>query len=183
MTHRPVGSGVSFATSTTSAQTTPFTGRSNTIRLVATGANAFVAIGTEPTATLADYCIPSGTSATLAIDNASVRVVGITTGTTTFIDFPEGTASPFGVGDYVTLTTAGQAYYNFTHVPVTSLNSTANYAGYFGTRIGVASNTSGIVTAFSDPDTVLRNSIKVAARTDTGAGILYTQQVQITGQA
>jgi hypothetical protein len=75
MTHRPVGSGVSFATSTTSAKSTAISGRTNVLRLIATGANAFVAIGTEPTATLNDYCIPSGTSATLAIDNGSVRVI------------------------------------------------------------------------------------------------------------
>ena len=184
MTHRPVGSGVSFATSTTSAKSAAFSGRSNTLRIVATGANAFVAIGTEPTATLGDYCVPSGTSATLAIDNGSARVSGVTTGaTTTYIDFPEGQASPFGIGDYVSLTASQQTYYNFVHGPVTEVFNTSNQGGYYSTRIGIATNTSGIATAFGDPDAILRNSIKVAAITDTGAGFLYTQQVQITGQA
>jgi hypothetical protein len=183
MAHRPVGSGVSFTTSTTSSKSAAFSGRTNTLRLVATGANAFVAIGTEPTATTSDYCIPSGTSVTLAIDNGSAKIVGITTGTITYIDFPEGQASPFGIGDYVSLTASNQTYYNFNHYPVVQVYNTSNYEGYFSTRIGIATDTSGIATAFADPDTTLRNSIKVAAITDTGSGILYTQQVQITGQA
>jgi hypothetical protein len=183
MTHRPVGSGVSFTTSTTSSKSAAFSGRTNTLRLVATGANAFVAIGTEPTATTSDYCIPSGTSATLAIDNGSARIVGVTTGTTTYVDFPEGQASPFGIGDYVSLTASTQTYYNFTHYPVVQVYNTSNQGGYYSTRIGIATDTSGIATAFADPDATLRNSIKVAAITDTGSGTLYTQQVQITGQA
>jgi len=184
MTHRPVGSGVSFVTSTTSSKSAAFSGRTNTLRVVATGANAFVAIGTEPTATSSDYCVPSGTSATLAIDNGSARIVGVTTGATvTYLTFPEGQSSPFGIGDYVTLTASSQSYYNFTHAPVVEVFNSSNYNGYYSSRIGVATNTSGIVTAFSDPDTILRNSIKVAAITDTGSGVLYTQQVQISGQA
>lgn len=183
MTHRPVGSGVSFAITSTTAKSDAFSGRTNTLRVAAIGANAFVAIGTEPTATLNDYCVPSGTAATLAIDNGSARVVGVTTGATTYITFPEGQASPFGVGDYVSLTATNQTYYNFTHAPVVEVFNTSNYEGYFSTRIGIATNTAGIVTAFSDPDTILRNSIKVAAITDTGSGTLYTQQVQIAGQA
>lgn len=183
MTHRPVGSGVSFATSTTTAKSAAISGRTTVLRLVATGANAFVAIGTEPTATLSDYCIPSGTSATLAIDNGSAKVAGITTGPTTYVTFPEGQMSPFGVGDYVTLTSSVQNYYTFTHAPVTEVFNTSNYNGYFSTRIAIGTDTSGIVTAFSDPDAILRNSFKVAAITDTGSGILYSQQVQITGQA
>jgi hypothetical protein len=183
MAHRPVGSGVSFTTSTTSSKSSAISGRSNALRVVATGANAFVAIGTEPTATTGDYCVPAGTSATLAIDNGSARIVGVTTGTTTYVTFPEGQASPFGIGDYVTLTVSNQTYYNFTHAPVIQVFNTSNYEGYFSTRIGIATDTSGIATAFSDPDAVLRNSFKVAAITDSGSGVLYTQQVQISGQA
>ena len=91
--------------------------------------------------------------------------------------------SPFGVGDYVTLTASTQNYYNFTHIPVTEVFNTSSYDGYFSTRIGVGTNTTGIATAFSDPDAILRNSFKVSAITDSGSGMLYSQQVQITSQA
>ena len=183
MTHRPVGSGLSFATSTSSSKSAAFSGRSTALRMVATGANTFVAIGTEPTATTNDYCIPSGSSATLAIDNGSAKVVGVTTGTTTYINFPEGQSSPFGIGDYVTLSSSVQDYYNFEHAPVTQVYNGSGYNGYFSSRIAIGTDTSGIVTAFSDPDAILRNSLKVAAITESGSGTLYTQQVQVTGVA
>lgn len=183
MTHRPVGSGVSASITTTSAKTSAISAQTNTIRLVSSGANAFVAIGTEPTATLSDYFVPNGVPVTLAIDNGSARVVGVTTGAITYIDFPEGTASPFGVGDYVSLNASTQSYYNFTHQPVIQVFNTSNVGGYFSTRIGIGTDTSGIATAFNDPDATLRNSFKVAARTEGGSATLYAQQVQITSQA
>ena len=59
MTHRPVGSGVSFSTSTTSAKSAAFIAKSQALRLFATaGVMPFVAIGTEPTATTNDYVVP-----------------------------------------------------------------------------------------------------------------------------
>ena len=78
MTHRPVGSGVSFSTSTTTAKSSAFIAKSQALRLFATDSNAFVAIGTEPTATVNDYAVPAGTTATIAINNGSARVVDVT---------------------------------------------------------------------------------------------------------
>jgi len=183
MTHRPVGSGVSIGATGSSSKSAAFSGKSTALRVVATGANAFVAIGTEPTATLNDYCVLANSAITIAIDNASAKVSGITTGTATIIDFPEGTSSPFGVGDYVTLTSPSQSYYNFTHQPVISVNNTANYSGYFSSRITIGTTTSGIVTAFTDNSAELRNSMKIAAITEGGNATIYTQQIQISGQA
>ena len=53
MTHRPVENGVTFATSATSAKSSAIAAKSSALRIVATGQNTFVAIGTEPTATTA----------------------------------------------------------------------------------------------------------------------------------
>ena len=94
----------------------------------------------------------------------------------------EGTESPFVVGDYVTLTSAGQSYYNFTHQPVTAVNTTTGFNGYYSKRITVATNTSGIVTAFTASDGDMRKSVKVSAY-GTGSGALYYQQVQSAGDA
>jgi hypothetical protein len=185
MAHKPVGAGISLSTTAVSALTTSFSVQSNVLRVTAVNAGAFVAIGTNPTASITDYYIPAGKSETLALTKASQRVAGITTGTTTIIDFPEGTQTPFVAGDYVTLTVTGQSYYNFTHVPVISVNNTASYDGYFSKRIVVDYNSSGIVTAFSPTTSYadLRGSIRVAARTEGGSGTVYIQQVQISGQA
>jgi hypothetical protein len=185
MAHRPVGVGSSFTFSAGTATTSlnSFTVQSSVLRIVAENAGAYVKIGVgTPSATNTDYYIPSGGTATLALTKASNRVVGVTTGTTTIITVPEGTQVPFGVGDYVTLTATGQSYYNFTHKEVLSIDTSAGVNGYYQTRMTVANNSSGIVTAFSSVDSTISISNKVSAY-GAGSGTLYYQQVQITGQA
>ena len=194
MTLRPVGTGTSITTGTASQQSEPISGKSTAIRIFAGGQNTFVAIGTNPTATANDFAIPSGTVATLAFSNTSAKVASISTSTTyTIIDFPQGTSSPFGVGDYVSLDLAdgsSQTSYNFTHKRVYAVydGTRTAYAregeNWFGQRI-VIENDYGrnIATSLSDNNTTLRGSFRVAAKTDTGSGKLYIQQVQITGEA
>jgi hypothetical protein len=181
--HKPVGLGIAVTiTSATAVISAPFSIQSDTLRVVAVDAATFVAIGTETVATATDYYVPSGGTATLALSPASNRVVGIVTGTTTTITFPEGTGSPFTIGDYVTLTSVGQPYYNFTYQAVTAVNRTSAYDGYYSTRITVAANTLGIVTAFTVADGDLRKSIKISTF-GSGSGTLQSQQVQIAGDA
>ena len=194
MTLRPVGTGTSITTGTASQKSEPISGKSTAIRIFAGGQNTFVAIGTEPTATTNDFAIPTGTVGTLAFSNTSAKVASISTSTTyTIIDFPQGTASPFGVGDYVSLDLAAgssQDYYNFTHKRVYAVYDSGNtadaYAGenYFGNRI-IIENDYGrnISTSLIDNNTSLRASLKVAAITDSGSGKAYIQQVQISGDA
>jgi hypothetical protein len=184
MAHKPVGAGISLSTTATSGMTTSFVIQTSAIRVTSVTTGAFVAIGTNPTATVADYYIPAGKSETLALTKASNRVVGITTGTTTIIDFPEGTQAPFGVGDYVTLTGANQSYYNFVHVPVNAVDTSTGVNGYHQSRITLGYNSSGIATAFAPSgNESLSLSQRLAARSDGGSGIVYSQQVQISGQA
>ena len=194
MTLRTVEAGTSITTSATSAKSGAISGKSTALRLVATGQNTHVAIGTEPTAAVTDFVIPSGGVATLAVSNTSAKVSAISTATTyTYIDFPQGTSSPFAAGDYVSLDLAdgsAQDYYEFTHKRVKQVYSSASAPNYgagenwFSQRI-VVENDYGrnISTALSDDNTTLRGSFKVAARTDSGSGKLYIQQVQIAGDA
>jgi hypothetical protein len=183
MAHRPVGAGSSFAiTAGTASTSSAFTVRSDVLRVVAVGAAAHISVGGTPSATTADYYIPANEPTTLALTKASNRVVGVTTGTTTIITVPEGTQVPFGVGDYVSLSASNQSYYDFTHQRVLSIDTTAGFDGYFQTRMTVNYNSSGIVTAFSSPDASIIHSNKVSAY-GLGAGAVYYQQVQISGNA
>ena len=194
MTLRTVGAGTSITTSATSAKSGAISGKSTSLRLVATGQNTHVAIGTEPTAAVTDFIIPAGGVATLAVSNTSAKVSSISTSTTyTIIDFPQGTSSPFAAGDYVSLDLADgsdQDYYEFSHKRVYAVydGSRTAYRGsgenWFGQRI-IVENDYGrnISTSLIDNNTTLRSSYKVAARSDSGAGKLYIQQVQITGDA
>jgi hypothetical protein len=181
MTHRPVGVGASFNFSAgTTTTSTAFSVQSNTIRVVAVGAAAHIAVGGTPSATIADYFVPSGGTATLALTKASNRIVGVTTGTSTVLTCPEGTQLPFGVGDYVTL--SGSTYHNFTSAEVLSVDTSSGVEGLFQTRMTVNYNSSGILTAFSSPDASVVTANKVSAY-GVGAGTLYYQQVQLSGQA
>ena len=183
MAHRPVGAGSSFTFTTGTASTSSsFSVQSSVLRVVAVGAAAHISVGGNPSATSADYYVPSGGTATLALTKASNRVVGVTTGATTIVTVPEGTQVPFGVGDYVSLTASGQSYYDFTHQEVLSVDTSIGVDGYFQTRMTVNYDTSGIATAFSSSDANVINSNKVSAF-GVGSGILYHQQVQISGDA
>ena len=194
MTLRTVEAGTSITTSATSAQSSAISGKSTALRVVAVGQNHHVAIGTDPTAAVTDFLIPSGGVATLAVSNTSAKVSSISTSTTyTIIDFPQGTSSPFAAGDYVSLDLADgcdQDYYEFSHKRVYAVydGSRTSYRGsgenWFGQRI-IVENDYGrnISTSLIDNNTTLRGSYKVAARSDSGAGKLYIQQVQITGDA
>ncbi len=193
MTLRTVGAGTSITTGAASQQSGPISGKSTAIRVVATGQNTHVAIGTEPTAAVTDFVVPKDSAATLAFSNTSAKVAAISTSTTyTLIDFPQGTSSPFAAGDYVSLDLAdgsSQDYYEFTHKRVKQVYSSSSAPNYgagenwFGQRIIVEHNSGSVSGTFNDPDATLRPSFKVAARTDSGSGKLYIQQVQISGEA
>ena len=168
--------------------------KANTLRVVLVGADAVqgahVAIGTDASATTSDFYVVKNEPASINIFRpSSQRVVGITTGATTLIDFPEGTGSPFAVGSRVDLTVTGQSYYDDAvgFATVSKVWSGSGRNGYFSTRITVDADTSGIVTAYSsDNYAELRNSFKISALAKggavTGKSTLYYQQVQISGE-
>ena len=189
MTLRTVGAGTSITTGAASQQSVPISGKSTAIRVVATGQNTHVAIGTEPTAAVTDFVVPKDSAATLGFTNTSARVVSYTKGTTTILDFPQGTSSPFAVGDYVSLSCPANTDFDFTHKRVKTVynaSSAVNYGAgenWFGQRIIVEHNSGSVSGTFNDPDATIRASFKVAARTESGSGKLYIQQVQISGEA
>ena len=185
MAHNPVGINSTLAITTSSGATRSVDKtlhKTDALRVVAVGAGAHIAIGTFPTATTANYYIASGESEVITLGACrNQTVIGIsTTGTTTVIDFPEGTGSPFQAGDSVTLTIANQDYWNFTHKIVASVDNTAGIDGFYNTRIivnndyGVGyAHTALVETNFAE----LRDSFMVAALGD-GTGTLHYQQVQ-----
>ncbi len=191
MAHKPVGSGVSFAVATASATSGIITHFTDTVRVHALSGDAHVVVGIDPTAANSDYYVPSGGTATLSIGRPkSQKVVGVTTGTTTTIDFPAGSGSPFEVGDKVQLTgivptgaNGGTSGIGLTVLSVLdgSFSSNSNGdPGYFSTRLTLAHNTTS-VGPITDGEGELRDVFQVAAK-GTASG-LYVQQVQISGDA
>ena len=183
-----VGIGTTIhATTTATAQCAAFTPKSRYLRLTATGTDINVAIGTNPQVGAGDLIIPEGTSETLSISNASGRVTGITTGNPTLIDFAQGTQSPFGVGDYVTLT-EGNSYWttNLDDVRVSQVYTGSGSGGYYSSRIALEFNSgaSGAPVNFEPNGGLLRASLKVGAKAHrSGIGTMHIQQVQVSGDA
>ena len=188
MAHRAVGAGQSIALAGTAATSRAFKVQSSVVRVVAKGAPAFVAIGTNPVATTSDYYVPAGGTATLGITKASQRVTSIIVGAATTLICPEGTQMPFVVGDRVTIQDSNDSNYEtkISNAEVTTVYHSSGRDGYFQTRIKVSADTSGISTAFSaESHATLYRSYSVSALTPDGAvgGVLYVQQVQTTGDA
>ena len=179
---RPVGVNTTFATSTTSEQSVVFAHQTDALRVVAEGAGVHVAIGTNPTATVDNYYVPTLDAEAIAIGPvATNRVTGITVGTKTTLDFAEGTASPFVVGDAVSLTVSGASNFDFEHKIVSEVLTSSNVGGYYSTRIVVNHDSSSVTDVYNENNWAqLRGSFKVAVKTESGTGKVFLQQVQVS---
>ena len=114
MAHRTVGVGQTIRLSGTATTSTAFKAQSNVLRIVASGADAYVAIGTDPVATATDYLVTSSQPETLAMLKMSQRVVSITTGSTTVLAAQKELKCHSNLGDRVTLDYEGSkmTHYN-----------------------------------------------------------------------
>ena len=183
MAHQPVGDSQTLTTGTRSTRI-QFAVQTDTVRVVPISQNVHVAIGTTATATTSDYFVPAGTSATLNLGRASsIGVAGVTTGTATVIDLLEGMGNPFKVNDVLTISgITGVTGFNTT-AKVVSIQE-ARTIGYaqFGAKLTIDHDSRGLYAG----DAVVtagqaRRTLTVAARTDSGTGKMYVQQVQISG--
>ena len=191
MAHRTVGVGQTIRLSGTATTSTAFTVQSNVLRIVASGANAYVAIGTDPVATATDYLVTSSQPETLAMLKMSQRVVGITKGTTTVLEAPEGTQMPFNFGDRVTLDAPAALIDSnwltlINDTKVVGKSRTAGVGGDFLEKVTVEVNTAHITTAFS-PQThatlFMSNKVSVISPNSDANSVVQIQQVQTTGSA
>ena len=187
MSLNPVDPAFTFSTSGTSAKSSAFAHKTDSIRIVAIGNDAYVAIGTEPDAGPTNFLITVGEPETLSLGHPrSNRVVGITTGSTTVLELPEGTGCPFVVGDYVSLSVTGQSTYDFSHKEVTAIQDVSTLGGQYtngGSKVTINhdSSSGNPAALLSTSRAIVRNSLKIAAETRTVSGSVHCQQVQVTG--
>jgi hypothetical protein len=148
--------------------------------LITPTAGAYVEIGsTNPgVSTSTSLFIPANTQTVVKVSRASHRVVGVTTGTTTTISLPEGTGSPFVVGDYVALTGIAPSGINTTYAAIAAVNNGISPS------VTLTWDTS-LQNVVTDPEGVLRKVIKVAAQDAYSGGInkIHITEVQIASQA
>jgi|TARA_B100001939_G_C16825958_1_gene566477 hypothetical protein len=188
MSLNPVDSAFTISTSSASATSSAFAHKTDSVRIVAIGNDAYVSIGkTGVDAGPTNFLVATGEPEIISLGHPrSNRVTGITTGSTTVLELPEGTGSPFVVGDFVTLTVTGQSGYDFTHIEVTAVeeasNGGANYVNG-GAKITVSHDSSSgtPATLLSTSTALVRDSLIIAAEARTGSGSVHCQQVQVTG--
>ena len=186
--HQQVGDLVSFTATASSVQSSAIPQKTQYLRVVAVTEPAHVAISTNPTATTANYYLVGDVPEVISIGKPrSQPVVGITTGSTTIIEFQEGTGSQFTVGDTVNLTVTDQSYYDdaVSSAIVTAVNETyePNADSGYCRRITLSANTTAIATAYSTSNFAeLRNVFKVAGiRAGSSNAVIKAQQVQVVG--
>ena len=154
--------------------------KSGYLRVTPAGGDAFVEVGTDPTASDdSSIYVPQKSPIVFKEKVASSNIVGVTTAdaSTTFT-FPTGMESPFAVGDTIEVT--GTTGFNTTSATVTQ-NIPANY----GTSGFDASQSGKVVIGVGSSDKAtaaitgeLRRVVKVAVR---ASGKTHISEVQITG--
>ena len=154
--------------------------KSGYLRITPAGGDAFVEVGTDPTAADdSSIYVPQKSPIVFKEKVASSNIVGVTTAdaSTTFT-FPTGMESPFAVGDTIEVT--GTTGFNTTSATVTQ-NIPANYgsSGFDASQsgkvvIGVGSSDKATAAITGE----LRRVVKVAVR---ATGKTHISEVQITG--
>jgi len=154
--------------------------KSGYLRVTPAGGDAFVEVGTDPTAADdSSIYVPQKSPIVFKEKVASSNIVGVTTAdaSTTFT-FPTGMESPFAVGDTIEVT--GTTGFNTTSATVTQ-NIPANYgsSGFDASQsgkvvIGVGSSDKATAAITGE----LRRVVKVAVR---ATGKTHISEVQITG--
>jgi len=146
--------------------------QSGYIRVSCAATAAYVAIGTNPVATINDFMIVPNTSEVLKQRVARQGVSGITTGTSTVVSFGSNNGNPFVVGDYVTILNGYPAGINTTHSPILSTTDSSITLNW----------DSSAVTGIALTGTTVARSVKVSAfsPTATTVSIAEVQTVSVT---
>ncbi len=192
--HNPVGDVVTFSTSASSAQSSSIAQQSDTLRIVALSQVTHVAIGSTPVAAVTNYVIPSGGTANINLGQpTSTRIVEVikssAAGAATTCYMPQGVVgAPFEVGNTVALT-SNKSGWAFQHHPISAISVPDPRATDSRTKIEVDFDSSGFSGTWVESDSAagdegtLRKTFQLAARTASGSGSLYAQQIQISGDA
>lgn len=140
---------VSTGTATTS---NPIALQSGYLRISCAFDSAYIQISGNPVATANDFMIVPNSADVLKQRVARQRISGITTGTTTVVEFGENNGNPFIVGDYVTISGGSPAGVNTSHTQVTASNASSITLGW----------NSSTVTGIAVTNAIISRSVKVS---------------------
>lgn len=139
---------------------------------VSTGlTSVYVETGGDPVASINSFQITPYGNEVLKERIARQRIVGITTGTSTTVNFDNNAGNPFLVGDYVTIENVTTLGINTEHQLVTQINDDSLIVDY---------DTSSVVGPINALGANIARSVKVSAIASSGVqDVSITEVVQL----
>lgn len=146
--------------------------------------NSYIEIGPSPGInTTTSVYVPANESIVLKEEWGSKGFVGVETGTSTTIIFPEGTGGGFLVGEVLAISGCSPIGINTTFTTVTSVDHRTSYDSYHNTRLTVDWNTSSI-SSVTNSVGELRKVTKVAAyNAGSTANKVHITEIQVNSYA
>ena len=152
--------------------------KSGYLRVTPAGGDAFVEVGTNPTATDdSSIYVPQKTPTVFKESVASVQTISVTNASGAIkFSLPAGTEAPFVVGDTVAVTGCAPAGINTTSASVTAVTGPDPINGVQSGTVTLGYGDANL--AATDAVGEIRKVVKVAVR---GTGKTHISEVQIVG--
>ena len=152
--------------------------KSGYLRVTPAGGDAFVEVGTNPTATDdSSLFVPIDTPTVFKESVASIQTVSVTNASAAIkFGFPSGTEAPFVVGDTVQVTGCAPSGINTTSASVTAVTGPDPINGVQSGTVTL--NYGDANLSATDAVGEIRRVVKVAVR---GSGKTHISEVQIVG--
>ena len=160
------------------ATSDPISLKSGYLRVTPAGGDAFVSVGSNPTATdNQSILVPIDTPTVFKESVASIQTVSVTNASAAIkFGFPSGIEAPFVVGDTVAVTGCAPAGINTTSASVTSVTGPDPINGVQSGTVTLGYGDANL--AATDAVGEIRKVVKVAVR---GSGKTHISEVQIVG--
>ena len=143
------------------------------ISIASSGVGCYVAIGTNPVATVNDFHIGTYSAEVLKERLARQRIVGITTGTTTTLTFDTNAGNPFLITDFVSIEGSPTVGINTSHNGIVSMTDDS---------VTIRFNSSAITSPNVTGADLIR-SVRVSTITpDTNLGVSVTEVVSLVSE-
>ena len=160
------------------ATSDPISLKSGYLRVTPAGGDAFVSVGSNPTATdNQSIFVPIDTPTVFKESVASIQTVSVTNASAAIkFGFPSGIEAPFVVGDTVAVTGCAPAGINTTSASVTAVTGPDPINGVQSGTVTL--NYGDANLSATDAVGEIRRQVKVAVR---GTGKTHISEVQIVG--
>ena len=160
------------------ATSDPISLKSGYLRVTPAGGDAFVSVGSNPTATdNQSIFVPIDTPTVFKESVASIQTVSVTNASAAIkFGFPSGIEAPFVVGDTVAVTGCAPAGINTTSASVTSVTGPDPINGVQSGTVTLGYGDANL--SATDAVGEIRRVVKVAVR---GSGKTHVSEVQIVG--